>query len=338
MILLLGIPTEPPLEMAAAALQRAGGNAHIVNQRDALTQRLDVEVRDGIVRGSLTFDRRRVPLDDITALYVRLADHLVLPEREGLADDHPDAVHIDRLHRTWIELVDVLPGLVVNRLGAMGSNSSKPYQAQLIQRHGFRTPRTLVTTDPARARRFAEAHGKVIYKSVSGIRSVVRTVTDDDLDRLEQVRWCPTQFQAFVPGDDVRVHVVGDAVHATIIRSEAEDYRYARLEQVESELEPYELTAELADRCRSLSRGLGLAFSGIDLRIDGEAVTCFEVNPSPAYSYYEANTSQPISDDLARLLIAADRARPATPPAAGRAYRHRPRRYAPVDPEPVGVD
>jgi hypothetical protein len=42
----------------------------------------------------------------------------------------------------------------------------------------------------------------------------------------------------------------------------------------------------------------------IDLRIgpDGE-VTCFEVNPSPGYSYYEANTGQPIASSLARYLM-----------------------------------
>jgi len=30
----------------------------------------------------------------------------------------------------------------------------------------------------------------------------------------------------------------------------------------------------------------------------------FEVNPSPAYSYYEANTEQPIAASLARYLAA----------------------------------
>jgi hypothetical protein len=33
-------------------------------------------------------------------------------------------------------------------------------------------------------------------------------------------------------------------------------------------------------------------------------VYCFEVNPSPAYSYYESHTGQPISAALARYLVA----------------------------------
>jgi len=48
------------------------------------------------------------------------------------------------------------------------------------------------------------------------------------IDRLEQIRWCPVQFQALVPGIDVRVHVVEEDVHRTEIISDTLDYRYAR--------------------------------------------------------------------------------------------------------------
>jgi len=48
---------------------------------------------------------------------------------------------------------------------------------------------------------------------------------------------------------------------------------------------------------------MGLGFAGIDLRRtpDGELI-CFEVNPSPAFSYYEAQTGQPIAEALAAYL------------------------------------
>ena len=38
---------------------------------------------------------------------------------------------------------------------------------------------------------------------------------------------CPTQFQEYIPGSDVRVHVAGESVIATEIDSTADDYRYA---------------------------------------------------------------------------------------------------------------
>ena len=46
---------------------------------------------------------------------------------------------------------------------------------------------------------------------------------------------------------------------------------------------------------------------GIDLKITpDDEVYCFEVNPSPAFSYYESNTGQPISAAIARALTKAN--------------------------------
>ena len=101
----------------------------------------------------------------------------------------------------------------------MGSNASKPYQSMLIRRHKFLVPETLVTNDPAAVREFFADHDRVIYKSSSGLRSIVSEMVDTDLERLEELRACPVQFQAYVPGFDVRVHVVGDEVIATRIDS-----------------------------------------------------------------------------------------------------------------------
>ena len=48
---------------------------------------------------------------------------------------------------------------------------------------------------------------------------------------------------------------------------------------------------------------LGLSFSGIDLkRTPQDDWYCFEVNPSPGYSYFEEQTGQRIADTLVRYL------------------------------------
>ena len=60
----------------------------------------------------------------------------------------------------------------------MASNNSKPYQALLIQALGFAVPETLVTTDPDAVLAFWQRHGTVVYKSNSGIRSIVSRLTD----------------------------------------------------------------------------------------------------------------------------------------------------------------
>src|SRR4030095_3564204 len=106
---------------------------------------------------------------------------------------------------------------VVNRLSAMASNGSKPLQLQIIRRHGLAVPETLISNDPIAILNFLREHGRLIYKSASGVRSIVQELTDADIARLDRVRSCPTQFQALVEGTNVRVHVVGTAVYATEI-------------------------------------------------------------------------------------------------------------------------
>ena len=66
------------------------------------------------------------------------------------------------------------------------------------------------------------------------------------------------------------------------------------------------MPVDVASRCVELAEALDLPLAGIDLRRrpDGQYV-CFEVNPMPAYSYYESNTGLPISLALADLLADA---------------------------------
>jgi glutathione synthase/RimK-type ligase-like ATP-grasp enzyme len=50
---------------------------------------------------------------------------------------------------------------------------------------------------------------------------------------------------------------------------------------------------------------LDLPLCGIDLkRASDGRYFCFEVNPSPAYSYYQENAGQPIAEALVRFLAA----------------------------------
>ena len=149
----------------------------------------------------------------------------------------------------WLDLADTL---VVNRPHSMRSNSSKPFQSQLIADAGFAVPDTLVSNDPDEVRAFAALHGRVIFKSTSGIRSIVRELDAEHLARLEGVRALPTQFQAYIEGVDRRVHVVGEEVFATKMDTDAIDYRYASRDAAEVSHEPVELDEATAARCRDL--------------------------------------------------------------------------------------
>ena len=212
---------------------------------------------------------------------------------------------VERQLFVWVELARVL---VVNRPSAIASNESKPGQAELIRGRGFQIPATLVTTTPDAARAFIAEHRRVIYKSVSGQRSVVSRVTASELESLDDVATCATQFQAHVPGTDWRVHVVGDDVHACEIRCAADDYRMAHLQGEPIEFEAAEPPASVVASCHALTRHLGLSLAGIDLRRTSDDVWyCFEVNTAPAFTYFEQMTGQPLTAAVAQLLADARR-------------------------------
>ncbi len=307
MILFAGIPSEPPLELAIAAAERIGEPYVLFSQRKILDARMNFRVAPGgCPTGWLELDGEGWPLEVFSGVYTRYMDYRLLPEVKRAADPERALGQAERLHHVFTQWSELAPCTVVNRVSAMGSNNAKPYQASFIAAAGFDLPETLVTNDPDLVREFRARHGDIIYKSISGARSIVTTLGLKDESRLPMIRWCPVQFQEQVKGYDVRVHVLGAEVFATRIHSEATDYRYAGAQVGESaRLEPYDLPAEIAARCIRLTADLGLLFSGIDLLFakDGRCI-CFEANPCPGYSYYEANTGQPISEALVRLLAA----------------------------------
>jgi len=309
MILLCGIPSEPPLALVREALDELGTTYVFFNQRQFSIMDIEFEIAaGGNVTGTLRSNGSYHRLEDFSGVYVRLMDDRALPEVKSEPAGSPKRLSCRALHDTLMRWCEIAPTRVVNRTAPMGSNSSKPYQAQLIQKYGFEVPETLVTNEADLVREFRRRHKAVIYKSLSGVRSIVQTMTDEDDERLELIRWCPTQFQEFVEGTNIRVHTIGERVFATSVSTEATDYRYAYRQVGDAaELTEFELSDELQEKCVNLTRGLGLAFAGIDLKITpDDRVFCFEVNPSPAYSYYQAHTGQPIARALAEYLASSE--------------------------------
>lgn len=247
---------------------------------------------------ALRIDGRWVELPPDAAIYHRLG----FSRFESLPDYTPEEERfVNRECAVALQTcLDSHPGLVVNPPWRSGSNASKPYQASLFGEFGFRTPETLVTNIPDAVHAFYEAFsGQVIYKSISYVRSMVQRMKPEDLARLDTLASCPIQLQEAVEGFDVRVHVVGDQLFPTRIASEGSDYRYDK----EAEVTAWELPEPWPDRCVALARKLGFWLTGIDLRFTPEGdVVCFEANPSPAYTWYEARTGQPITAALCDLL------------------------------------
>ncbi len=303
MIALIGIASEPPVRLLMEACAAKHLPFTLFNQRrqGEWTVHYDVFCPDA---SSLSNGDLRLTPADCSGLYLRTMDHRKLPEWDSAAADRPRIE--DTYSHLWKLLDDgAIRTRVVNPPSVQLSNNSKPYQSIIIQEHGLDIPDTCITSDEEVARDFIAQHAAVVYKSISGTRSIVKRVSAESLANLARIQYCPVQFQECVMGFNVRVHVVGEQAIATRILSDAVDYRYAAQEGKTTALEPYALSPTVSVQSIQLAHALGLPFAGIDLMIpdDGRTI-CLEVNPSPGYSYYEQHTGQKISHALADLLAA----------------------------------
>jgi hypothetical protein len=295
--LVLGISHEPPVAGVVRELRRLNLPHVMVDQRWLLNASVVTRWEAGAAGGIVEAPGILISLDEVSGVYSRLTTWSELP---GVSSDPAILSHALEIHEALDSWLEVTTAVVVNRASANDTNNSKPYQALLIRDH-FDVPATLVTNDPQRVEEFRHEFGRIIYKSISGERSIVSEFTEPDIERLPLLANTPVQFQEHISGIDVRVHVIGAELFATRVESNATDYRYD--ETGSSSMQPFKLADSVAHQCVALTHRLGLEMSGIDLRFaDDGRIVCFEVNPSPAYIAYEQATGQPMAAALARHL------------------------------------
>jgi hypothetical protein len=189
--------------------------------------------------------------------------------------------------------------------------SHKPFQLRVAAEVGLTVPRTLMTSDPDRARAFIEelGVGRVVFKTFAATATVwreTRLVRPQEVDILDAVRQAPVIFQEYVEAtSDVRVTVVGEEIFALAIDARTSGYPLDfRMSLGESRTEAVVLPADVRARIRALMERLGLAYGAIDLRRapDGDYVF-LEINPAGEFLFAQDRSGQPIGDAVARWLI-----------------------------------
>lgn len=300
MILVCGNPDDERIAQVCVRLLERGADYCLLDlSRYPLGYQISWRWQGGKAEGYIAADGWRVEIAEISSVFVRYPE---LSERIASVEIEPTtqaAIYAESSYGLGA-MLEQLPALVVNRQRGAMSNQSKPYQALIIRECGMFTPTTLITSDANEARLFYARHGgEVIYKSLSGVRSRVERMDGMMLARLKWLRDAPAQLQAYVPGDNVRVHIVGEELFATRVASAAVDYRFAEVTMTATTL-PTEVSAA----CRELARRFDLPLAGIDLKRTAEGkYYCFEANPAPDFLYYERHSGQPISAALADLLM-----------------------------------
>jgi glutathione synthase/RimK-type ligase-like ATP-grasp enzyme len=243
---------------------------------------------------------------DVAVVWWRPPRPLVADRRLGAASA---AFAVRQMAEALLGLASTLDARWVNDPWREAVAARKPHQLAAAERVGLRVPRTLVTNDPTRARRFVGARGpsRTVHKALDATPEdwqPTRLVAPEDVRRIGEIRHAPVVLQEYVPGVDVRVTIAGRVLFATEIDARAtpspEDFRPAF---ATARVTPCTLPPDVTRRLRALVAELGLRFAAIDLRRRGDGEHVFlEVNPSGQWLFLEERTGQPITEAVARLL------------------------------------
>jgi len=249
--------------------------------------------------GTLRVGNTRLRWETVAGVFVRMNPEPPLPPgltldaeyRFGFLHERREGLH---------QLLEHLPCAVVNRPSAGRSNASKPYQMAELEAAGFDVPRWIASNSAEAVLAFTtELGGRAIYKASSGLRSRVRRVDAQLIERL-QAGSTPTVVQEHVPGIDVRVHTVERRAFACAVSSDGVDYRF------EHQGTCYERTSipeELAEQCCAFAMASGLVLAGFDFRrTPGDEYRCLEMNPVPSFLPYEVPSGLPIGAAIVEAL------------------------------------
>jgi glutathione synthase/RimK-type ligase-like ATP-grasp enzyme len=271
---------------------------------------------------SIDYDRRGRPridyvraggasfaLDEVTSVWWRR------PQAPDLSSVTDPQVNLFTANE-WQEAINGLWQLLdvpwMNHPTFDDAASRKARQLRVAAEIGLKVPRTLITSDPGRARRFVDDAnaGRVIFKTFSCTHAIwreTRLLKPEDLAHLESVRVAPVIFQEFVPAEcDIRITAVGGQLFPAAIRSVARDGLVDfRMSVGDAAVSAEPLPTRIADQLLTLLKRLGLVYGAIDLRRtpDGEYYF-FEVNTAGEFLFIEDRTQQPIAKAIADWLSA----------------------------------
>lgn len=187
---------------------------------------------------------------------------------------------------------------------------SKPYQLAVAARCGFAVPKTVATNDGSCLARLFP--GNLVVKSLD---TVLLREGDDCLFTYTAIREgsalaeedlsaVPLLAQRYLRRKtDLRVTVIGDDIFAVRILSDGKgvsgDWRLVPRDELE--YEDIVLDRDTSERCRLLTKNLGLSFAAIDLVESDGGMYFLEANPTGEWGWLMAD-SRPLDRVIAGWL------------------------------------
>lgn len=228
-----------------------------------------------------------------------------------------DMIEVEARH-ALLGMLYSLPCTWVNYPARDTAASLKLFQLQIAKSVGIKIPETLITNESGVAKSFYEKFdGNVIYKLVTEVSNFslppyefphgipTLPLRSSDLEHLAQVQHSPHLFQEKVDKQcDIRVTIIGKRIFAFKIDSQKGDGKVDWRTDYTVPMTPWNLPNALSTKCLNLMHRLGLNYGAMDFCVDqGGEYIFLEVNPAGQYLWLEERTQQPMSQELASLLV-----------------------------------
>lgn len=289
------------------------------------TDRFPTEVKVDLYSGDkqariITDGEQQLELTEVSSVWYRRMRHgQKLPNS---MDSQFREVSLKECRLSIRGMIASLPGFHLDPITNVDRTNHKQLQLQVARQLGLLIPRTLTSNNPEAVKQFAQefkATG-IVTKMLSQFaiydenkqEMVVFTspVTDEDLDNLEGLQFCPMTFQENIPKAlELRITIVGKQIFTAAINSqqlEGATYDWRKEGRaLHQQWQSYDLPQIIEKQLFELMKYFGLNYGAIDMIVTPDQRYIFlEINPVGEFFWLELYPPHfPISQAIAEILL-----------------------------------
>jgi MvdD family ATP-grasp ribosomal peptide maturase len=312
------------ISLVTTAIEAAGGKAfRFDTDRFPTEVLLDINQSDA-GRVVISDGDQKLDLSEVSSVWYRRARYgKKIPDT--MEPQHRDA-SVKESRAVIRGMIASINGFHFDKLLDVDNAKNKQLQLKIAREIGLVTPTTLTTNNPEAVKQFASEHREqgIVAKMLSsfaiygeqGEEQVVFTnpVTDEDMENLGGLCFCPMTFQEKVPKAlELRITIVGHHIFTAAVDSQSlekstDDWRKEGHALVKS-WRPYDLPKEIENKLFKLMAYFGLHYGAIDVIVTpDERYVFLEVNPVGEFFWMELfSPNFPISQAIAEILLTKDK-------------------------------
>jgi glutathione synthase/RimK-type ligase-like ATP-grasp enzyme len=273
---------------------------------------VSIEIHDGHIEGEIRNSHHRVALSDVSAAWFRRLRNLYMRRVNATSEQLVDYVNAQS-SATLAALFEGLNTHWVGQPAALRRAEVKALQLAEASKAGLKTPKTLISNDPARVAAFAGALGgaecalkplhAIGVTDERGYHLPLTTTLPPD-QALDSVALAPTMFQPYIEkATELRCVVIGKRIFAAKIDSQGDDKTRRDWRGGKRKHEIFSLPGHVEASIRRMMDSFGINFASIDMILTPEGEFVFlELNPNGQWLWLELELGLPLVASMADLL------------------------------------